>query len=247
MYRAGLVAAMLVATTPAMAHEPFSWTGFYIGGHAGYAWSDHDISVAHPCNCTTIPYGPEGNTTFTGSGAAGSNGFVGGGQIGADKQFGPLVLGVVIDASKGKQEGQHTFRMDYDTDWAVQTKVDWFGSARGRVGLTNGPLLVYATGGVAWAKASMAMQTISITGPLTMSELSGNAWHVGYVLGGGVEWKFAENWSISAEYLHYNFGSAAYDPKGLAYAGTESEFKHHELAKGDLQMQVARGALNFRF
>jgi outer membrane immunogenic protein len=246
MYRALILAAIMAVTTPALAQERhFSWTGFYIGAHAGYAWGDHDISVAHPCpQCLPAMYQAD---AFAGSKPFGGNAFVGGGQIGADKQFGSLVLGVAIDASKGDLKGEQTIRMDYDTDWAIQTKVEWFGSARARLGFTTGQLLMYATGGVAWAKVATDMQTISITGPVTMSELSGNAWHVGYVVGGGVEWAFAPNWTLSAEYLHYDFGAAAYDPKGTAYAGTPGAFAHHELAKGDLQMQVARGGINFRF
>jgi outer membrane immunogenic protein len=240
------VIALSLFTAPAMADErPGIWTGLYIGGHAGYGWSAHDISVAHPCPACLPPlYQPD---AFAGSGAVDSKGFIGGGQIGADKQFGPLVLGVALDVSKGTGEGSHTFRMDYDTDWAVQSKVDWFGSARARIGLANGPLLLYATGGVAWAKVSTSLQTISITGPMTMSELSSEAWHVGYVIGGGAEWALSPSISISAEYLRYEFGSADYDPKGLAYAGAPGEFKHHELAKGDPSIQVARGSLNFRF
>ena len=41
---------------------------------------------------------------------------------------------------------------------------------------------------------------------------------VGYALGGGGEWAFAQNWSVKAEYLYYDLGRATYavSPVGIA-------------------------------
>lgn len=222
--------------------KPAMWTGFYVGVHAGYGWSGQDIALAHPC-CKTLG----GEPTFSGNVGHDSEAFVGGLQVGADHQIGVLVLGVVIDGSLGNFESSSVTRMDYDTDWAMQSSIEGFGSARARLGFTTGNLMLYATGGVAFAQVETAMQTISITGPVTMSELSDDSWHVGYVIGAGAEWQFAPGWSFGLEALHYDFGSADYDPKGLAYAGTAKEFQHHELAKGELEMNVIRGTLNKRF
>ena len=56
-----------------------NWTGFYIGGHVGGAWSDVDWA----------------NVTLTGERVSNdASGFIGGGQIGYNQQFGSLVLGV---------------------------------------------------------------------------------------------------------------------------------------------------------
>jgi outer membrane immunogenic protein len=47
-------------------NAPWSWTGFYIGGHAGYAWSDVTWD----------------NVSLTGEGVNNdASGFIGGGQV----------------------------------------------------------------------------------------------------------------------------------------------------------------------
>jgi outer membrane immunogenic protein len=66
---------------PIPAYIPFSWTGFYIGGNIGLAWTQGDFSDSF------------GNT-FTGSSAQ-SVVFTGGGQVGANYQVNYwLVVGV---------------------------------------------------------------------------------------------------------------------------------------------------------
>src|SRR5437870_5545658 len=55
------------------------WTGFYAGGHIGGAWSDTQWA----------------NVSLTGESVTNNtNGIFGGGQVGYNRQFGPIVLGV---------------------------------------------------------------------------------------------------------------------------------------------------------
>ena len=59
--------------------SPWNWTGFYIGGHAGYAWSDVTWD----------------NVSLTGEPVSNDDsGFIGGGQVGYNWQFGQVVLGI---------------------------------------------------------------------------------------------------------------------------------------------------------
>jgi outer membrane immunogenic protein len=115
---------------PAHDVSPFSWNGFYIGVHAGYAWSDVDLSG-----------------TFNESLSA--DGWLGGGQIGYNWQTGRLVLGAEADVSSGSVEGgsgccSHSLAMLY--------------SVRGRLGIASydNRWLFYGTGGVAWADIDYA-------------------------------------------------------------------------------------------
>jgi opacity protein-like surface antigen len=105
-------------------------------------------------------------------------------------------------------------------------ELDWLSSFRGRAGALLQPdLLVYATGGVAFAQASVSSsvaqietQTSSCSGPIcapgdTYNDVNSNIHHfsdtrtlVGYALGGGAEFKFRKSISARVEYLYYGFG-----------------------------------------
>ena len=68
------------------APAPFSWTGYYVGGHIGYGWGDFDVVDAN--------IGPTQTTHLHPSG------WFGGGQIGYNVQFASRwVLGLEIDIS----------------------------------------------------------------------------------------------------------------------------------------------------
>lgn len=92
-----IAADMFVKAAPPA--PAWSWTGFYIGGNAGYAWGD----TTDPAISFVDPGGVIG---FAGYFNAGGNvfqslnqgGFVGGGQVGYDWQFNQWgVIGVVAD------------------------------------------------------------------------------------------------------------------------------------------------------
>ncbi len=219
---------------------PAQWTGFYVGAHAGYAWGDWDVDLVHP-----FPAVPGG--VLSDGGSIGSNGWLGGFQIGANYQTGSLVLGVETDISWTGLDDDKSFRMDIDTDWATSLDLQLFGTARARVGLVKDNWLFYVTGGLAWGRGEMNIDTISITGPVTMSQLTAKANHIGWTAGLGAEWAATENISVKAEWLYVDLGSADYDPKGLAYAGTPQQFNHHELASASLDFHTARIGINYRF
>ena len=68
------------------------------------------------------------------------------------------------------------------------SKVDYFGTVRGRVGWTNGPLLLYVTGGFAYGDVTSSISG-SASGSLDGSlNLSRKNHHTGWTVGGGVEY-----------------------------------------------------------
>src|SRR6185312_133610 len=134
------LAARPYTKAPALA-AVYDWTGFYIGVNAGVGIGrdrlQHDwFGSGRPYSFYTSPQG----------------GF-GGGQIGYNWQtgsvFGPIVLGVEADIQGAGLSDDRTNFSILGTNTAYGQKLDWFGTARGRVGIANGPVLSYVTAGYA--------------------------------------------------------------------------------------------------
>ena len=94
---------------------------------------------------------------------------------------------------------------------ANTTKLEWFGTARGRVGYVVDRWLVYATGGLAYADIKIS----SLVNPATIAALAPNvpftvgdsATKAGWVVGAGVENALSADWSWKIEYLYMDFGN----------------------------------------
>jgi outer membrane immunogenic protein len=82
----------------------------------------------------------------------------------------------------------------------AQTQIDWLSSIRGRLGMTFNRTLIYATGGIAWARGSYT------AGSSTPGQDSRHRFTAtGGVVGGGAEWKATPNVSFRIEGLYYIF------------------------------------------
>jgi outer membrane immunogenic protein len=107
---------------------PFSWTGFYVGTHLGYGWSDIDWQETPPFD-----------------GTHSGNGWLAGGQIGYNWQTGGLVYGLEGDFTKTWIDGGNG---------CCDHSISWLASVRGRAGMTafDNRTLFYVTAGAAWAE-----------------------------------------------------------------------------------------------
>jgi outer membrane immunogenic protein len=103
-----------------------SWTGFYLGVHAGGSFGDK--STVTQTDTSTV-YATETKTRTHDFDTSA----LGGVQLGANYQIGGIVLGAEGDFSKSAAE-----------------KTDFLASARGRLGYSLGNTLIYGTGGVAF-------------------------------------------------------------------------------------------------
>lgn len=170
------------APVPVMVQQ-FNWTGFYLGVHGGYGWASTDNNIV-------------------GLNSPDPKGFFAGGQLGYNWQApgSPWVFGVEVDSAWANIEDTAT------TVGAIRFKsdVDYFGTARGRVGYAWDRTLLYATGGLAWADNKV---NVSLAPFGTASD---SQTHIGYAVGGGLEYAFAPNWSAKVEYLYLGLGDQTY-------------------------------------
>jgi outer membrane immunogenic protein len=187
---------------PVYATPLYNWTGFYIGGHVGGAFSS------------------DNNFSGLGTGNNGNGRVLGGLQAGADWQFNPnWVVGV---------EGQYSWLSGnvgaiFPGGFAYTNNQRGLGSIAGRAGYTWGPGLFYVKGGYAYSDNN---ETVTLNGTPVAFATTGNHSN-GYTVGVGVEYMFAPNWSAKAEYQYYNFGSANFSAPGpLVAAGSFTTDDH---------------------
>lgn len=193
----------------------YDWTGVYAGVHAGYFWGDMDGSLQ-------VPLGP-------GPGYGSDvEGFLLGGQVGANWQIHRFVLGLEGDLAWSNADGSGTL----GGGGQAVPEMEWFGTIRGRAGIAIDHILVYATGGVAFASIE---QTLQGPGVMVSDENS----HVGWTVGAGIEAGLTENLSAKVEYLYADFGEEPYN-YGPAFA---VGLPLHT----DLSGHIVRAGLNYRF
>lgn len=224
------------------------WTGFYFGAHAGYADGEWDGTTKTSAGNPDDSYSgiDESDQSIDGSG------WFAGGQIGANWQRGNVVLGVEGDVSWTNFDGSGTWTAYDDGEGYAWRKehdlsVDYFGTARVRLGYAAGTYMPYVTGGLAWAKTSgdLAVTYFDQESDAVDGTSHGDAdeTHLGWTIGGGVEAMLGDRWSAKAEYLYVNLGEEEYRFGGETYNGDPFDTDYYE---SDLDFHTIRLGLNYR-
>lgn len=229
----------------------YNWTGLYIGGNVGGGWSRDSgatrcvdpAGVVNGPLCQNVPGG-----TIDGSGV------IGGLQAGYNWQVSPnWLIGVEADIQGADIKGSTTLNGPFPlfgggfgvpTTYTASEKIDWFGTVRGRVGITADSVLLYVTGGLAYGHARLNTDLFSGPGaPLPFTfPASASVTKAGWTAGGGVEWGFASNWSVKVEGLYYDLGTTT------VIAGPTVGAPGYIRGKDfDLHGAIGRVGLNYRF
>jgi len=192
----------------------YNWSGFYAGIHGGYGW------------------GELGSNLFNGN--AKQDGWFGGGQIGWNWQGAgsPWVFGVEVDSAWANIKDDVTVAGGGVVANAF-SELDYFGTARLRLGYAVDRVLWYATGGLAWGHNEIGF---SASAPGAFVAGSSANTHVGFAVGGGVEWALVDNWTAKVEYLYLDLGSENYFG-GPGAGGFDADVTAHTVKVG----------LNYRF
>jgi outer membrane immunogenic protein len=204
----------------------WSWTGCYIGGHAGGVWAQKkDWTVRTP-----------GGAFFGQSlGGHDADGWIGGGQAGCDYQFvGGFVIGIQGDYGFIDAQGSHDSTREVGV--AYYSRVKSLASVAGRVGYAWGRFLGYVRGGGAWERDEYWATTV-ILGTAYISRETQPAWTIGI----GGEYAFTNMLSGFVEYNYYDFGT-----RGIAFVPQVAGLRP-ALADVTETKSVVRAGLNLRF
>lgn len=220
------LAARPYTKAPALA-AVYDWTGFYVGVNAGVGIGRDRLQqdflqlVGSPYSFYAAPQG----------------GF-GGGQVGYNWQtgsmFGPIVFGVEADIQGAGLSDDRTNFGVAGTNTRYGQKLDWFGTARGRVGIANGPVLSYFTAGYAFGNVRT---DVTQTDGVATAAFSTDRLQSGWVVGSGVEAALGGNWTGKIEYLYLNLGNKV-DNSALLAATTP--------LVSEIRENIFRVGLNYR-
>jgi outer membrane immunogenic protein len=233
-----------------------NWSGFYAGANVGYGWGNGDMSLADATNTLSAESGFPKTSQSIGNRA---NGAIGGGQIGYIWQMGSFVTGLEADiqgagirataSSPVVSTFDLTFVPGSFARGTSEQKLSWFGTVRGRVGVTATPnVLVFGTGGLAYGNVRSSGNAIigDGIGPTDDNPAQINQTEIGWAAGAGAEWMFARNWSAKVEYLHVDLGTSSavgFEREGGVPAGTPDAVGytwHH-------RFDIVRAGVNYHF
>jgi outer membrane immunogenic protein len=237
------------AAPPVQAVQAVNWTGFYIGVHTGYSWGRWDGDLTFDPGTGPVQVFDPSNRKID------ANGWLAGGQIGFNYQLGSFVFGSEADISWTNLKGENTFSTigGNNFSWTISNRLDWFGTVRGRAGIAADRFLIYGTAGVAFGQTKgnevvtgFEGQGFPVTGQVT-AVASASENHIGWTAGGGVEWMFWRNFSLKAEYLYVDLGSADYRYIGTIVITTPPSPHTTDSFPADLAFHIVRVGVNYRF
>jgi opacity protein-like surface antigen len=203
-----------------------NWTGFYVGGFLGADFGQSQIDLVS--GLPGLFPGSSSNPRIAG--------IIGGGQVGFNWQIGRAVLGIEGDIGATNKKGTQNCGTETGFNavgaavaptftpffLACSNSMDWVATLAARVGFTWERALFYVKGGGAWTHQDVTVSCIF--GPLNNAPLSApfttcfnpggvitNGFaaqddRFGGLIGVGVEFALASNWSAKAEYNFIEFG-----------------------------------------
>jgi outer membrane immunogenic protein len=226
----------------------YDWTGFYIGGNVGYSWgrSSDTSSLSNTA----------GTVLFTSIDRSSLNGVVGGGQVGYNWQMQSWLWGLEADIQGTGERGSRAFICPTGictptfgvvavfpgppVPVALEQKLEWFGTVRGRVGVLAAPtVLLYATGGLAYGGVK-TNETVGV-----LPGFSSSSTRAGYTVGAGIEGVIGGNWTAKLEYLYVDLGrvSGSFTTTAAALGGGVLTSSYSSRVTDN----VLRVGLNYKF
>jgi outer membrane immunogenic protein len=222
------MAARPYTKAPPMAVAMYNWSGFYAGINGGWGSSRNrwdEVSFA--------PGVSLGSHDATGGTV--------GGQIGYRWQAAQWVFGLEAQGNWADFHGSNAIPALVGI--SNDSRTDAFGTFTGQIGYAANNVLFYVKGGAA-VTSDRHRQFVTATGVLATNTIDDTRW--GGVVGVGLEYGFAPNWSAGIEYNHmfmqdktYNFTStgAALAPAGALFSTSR--------IRQDVDVVTAR--INYKF
>ena len=216
---------------PAYAEPLFNWTGFYVGGHVGGAWTNEQfINTGNGAPFADLSPGQGFRQR--------NSGVMGGAQIGYNWQANNYVFGMEGTISGLDNKGSFTntvFGVGLDDQFSWRANV--LATVVGRAGFAVQNNLFYFKGGYAGVNNRLSVVD-NVANPSTGSG-GQTHWHNGWTVGAGWEYGVTRNWIVGLEYNYAAFGSQTYQ-----LGGTSGNYTFDAKPR-DIQWAVVRASYKF--
>ncbi len=226
------------ATVSTTEPSSYDWTGFYVGGHIGYAWGTSNWTISPTAG---LAGGASGSLDFS----QGVNSWNEGGSWLEGLQLGynamlvnRVVLGVEADGSFPAYQNLSGISIGSVTNFSSpsfgagsysDTLLD-SGTVRALIGYAPGNWLFYATGGFAWTFDQLKLSQLG-----SGASVQKYQWRLGWAAGAGAEFPITGHWTGKVEYLYTDYGTS----------GPYSPILGQRI-NSDLSLQEVRVGLNYQ-
>jgi len=213
-------------------YEPpqFYWTGLYLGGNVGGGWTQGSWTDS----MFGIGWGNPNNPVF-----------IGGAQVGANYQIQHFVIGLEADfdwAASHRVNNVVTFTPPGagPNSFQLASNNRWITTLAARAGYAFDSILLYVKGGGGWVGSGHI--TLSNLTTNSAATFSNGSTDTGWLVGGGLEWAFAHNWTVRFEYDFLGLSNRSFVVPAAfpVLAGDTFTSQHHNV-------QMATVGINYLF
>lgn len=172
----------------------YSWTGCYIGGEGGGNWGRSRTRLA----TTGEPF----QNAFDISGG------IAGVEWGCNYQMGQFVIGYEGDWSWTNKKGTAFDGLTAGNPLIpITVEERWISTQRGRLGWAFDRVLLFVSGGFAFADSRWSGALLPSAGFNPGLIATDTFRSTGWVVGVGLEYAMTDNWTVKGEYLYTDLGS----------------------------------------
>ena len=203
---AGAASAADLGARPVYTKAPvvpvWSWTGSYIGGYVGGAFSTNNFSNTNPF-AATAPNSYSLNSSFIGGYTGGYN-----------SQFAPnWLIGYEGETGYIRMKGTGVFPAS--ANFGTAEIGNYYSTWTARFGYVADKSLFYVKGGAVLARFDTGVYATPAAG------FTNHKYALGYAAGGGWEYAFDQKWSAKAEYEYLGF-DRNFTYSGIGFGGLTS-------------------------
>ena len=224
------LAADLPVKAPVYTPPAFSWTGCYIGGNIGTAWTDSNWSDS----LFGLAWGG-----FTGNAR-----FIGGGQVGCNYQFNNpgFVIGLEgdFDWVERQVNGNNTVVGPRSHTFFLSSNDTGVATLAARFGFAYEHALFYGKAGAGWVSNDGFAVTDVTTSQSFVASSSNSAG--GWLVGAGIEYAVTNYWTVKLEYDYLGFPN-----RSLVVPATVIPALAGDTITGGHNVQMVKVGFNYLF